>query len=430
MSRYIAIFSPLPAQTLGLARSLSPRVEVHPSGGILLETPDRYEQSAIDRMFQNHVAGGRVDFAAASTRTAALLAARQRPGSSVPKGGEAEFLSPFPVSLLALHDSLAEPSGALQTLERWGVRTLGQLAALPREELISRLGQIGLRLQRLARGEDLLPFQPQAETVRFEAGLELEWEIDNLEPLTFVLGGLLEQVCRRLEQRGLATDQLRVALRLEDGVSHERAVSLAFPMRDPKTLLSLLRLKLQSEAPGKPIRAVSVQARPARPQTLQGSLLEPASPHPEKLSRTLARLTALTGEERVGSPRPLDTHRPDAFALEPFSPPRPAARRRNGRPEAKKEVPRIDDPPRSNRPAPLTLKRLRPPLSTPLRTDQIVACAGPWRVSGQWWETAAGQDAPAGWSRDEWDVEFADGRICRVFWEPRQKKWFLEGIYD
>ncbi len=422
MSRYIAIFSSSPAQTLSLARSLSPRVEVHPMGGILLETPDRYEASTLDRLTQYHAASGRVDFGAASTRTAALFAARAKPGSVIPSGEEADFMAPFPVALLSPHTEEIAPS-ILATLSRWGIHTLGQLARLPSSELLSRFGETGTRLQRLAKGEDLLPFQPVAEPVRFEAGLELEWEIDSLEPLTFVLGRLLDQLCAQLESRGLATDRLRVVLRLSNGVSHERAVALAFPMRHPKTLLSLLRLKLQSDSPGEPIRAVSLEARPARPQTIQSSLLEPALPHPEKLSRTLARLAALTREDLLGSPRPLDTHRPDAFEMEPFfvTTRRSLARRRAPSTHHNGSTPRPQNHPN------LTLKRLRPPVSFPMQTEKVVACAGPWRVSGEWWENGNG---PAGWARDEWDVEFVDGRICRVFWDGRRKRWFLEGIYD
>ncbi len=413
MSRYIAIFSSSPADTLSLARSLSPRVEVHPTGGIVLETPDRYEESTLDRLTQYHAAMGRIDFGAASTRTAALFAARAKPGSVIPTGREAEFMAPFPIDLLSLHEREIA-NGVLGTLSRWGIHTLGQLALLPSAELLSRFGEIGARLQKLAKGEDLLPFQPVVEPVRFEAGLELDWEIDSLEPLTFILGRLLDQLCGQLESRGLATDRLRIVLRLGNGVFHERAVPLAFPMRQPKTLLSLLRLKLQSDSPKEPIRAVRLEARPTRPQTIQNSLLEPSLPHPEKLSRTLARLASLTGEEPLGSPRPLDTHRPDAFQVNPFllTTRRSLARRRAGN---------------ANHFPNLTLKRLRPPTSFSMRTEQVVACAGPWRVSGEWWENGNG---PNGWSRDEWDVEFVDGRICRVFWDGRRKQWFLEGIYD
>ena len=436
MSRYIAIFSSRPAHILTSAQSFSPRVETHASGAIIIEVPGKYEDQTLDQLLELTVTFGRIDFAAADTRTAAVLAAGARPGSRVPSGNEQSFLAPFPVQLLSLCDHVngSDPTSkdfetrVLDTFFRWGIQTLGQLAKLPRSELISRLGEKGLQLQKLARGEDLTPFQPFREKPRFEETQELGWELDGLEPLAFVLSGLLERLCRALESRGVATDRLGIRLRLADQSFYKRSISLALPMRNPKTLLSLLRLKLQSDPPQSGILGVFVNAHPVRPQVFQHSLLEPDVPNPEKLSRTLARLTALFGEKDLGSPVILDTYRPDAIRLVPF------------KLQASHLTPQAS-PPQSQ----LALRRIRPPLQTDIRTDQIVACAGPWRSSGNWWEGSWGKERGAGsggqgvggrgqgaggWSRDEWDVELVTGQICRIFWDPKEKKWYLEGIYD
>ncbi len=411
-ARFIAVFSSRPEETLRLARSLSPQVALHPSGAVLLTVSPRFEEEALDRILEEAVASGTLHYASASTRVAALLAARTRPGSRVSGKRTAAFLAPLPVPLLALYteQDLSEP---LETLQRWGIRSLGQLAALPDQELASRLGAPGEWLQKLARGEDAEPFQPQPEPPRFQASKELDWELDGLEPLSFALADILEHLCRRLAERGLATDLLQLVFRLADGSRYRRDVPLAYPMRKPRTLLSLLRLKLQADPPQAPIQRVFVEARPASQLVLQPSLLEPSGPGAEEWPRTLARLTALLGEENLGAPAERDSHHPDPAVLAEFD-----VTRRNGDSG--------DAPARVH----LALRRIRPPQPTRLRTDQIVACAGPWKSSGEWWPEVEGAEAPSPWCREEWDVEFKGGGVYRVFWEPGRKGWFLEGVYD
>src|SRR5207302_5222713 len=75
----------------------------------------------------------------------------------------------------------------LSVLKSWGIRTLGEFAALPSADLAARLGRRGLAWQSLARGEDTRPLVPARAEERFDATLELEWPIEGLEPLSFVL---------------------------------------------------------------------------------------------------------------------------------------------------------------------------------------------------------------------------------------------------
>ncbi len=475
-SRYIAVFSAQPRETLQLARSLSPRVALHESGAVLLTVTPRFEEEAFDRLLQAAVASGRLDYASASSRAAALFAARVSPGARVSEQETPSFLSPLSIRLLALY-SQEDLSAHLATLQRWGIHTLGQLAGLPREELAARLGSDARWLQQLARGEDVEPFQPQAEKLRFQACKELEWEVDGLEPLAFALSDILDHLCSSLSQRGLATDCLQLVFRLGDGSTYRRTIPLAVPMRKPKTLLSLVRLKLQADPPQAPIKRVFVEARPAPVQVLQPSLLEPSGPNAEEWSRTLARLTALMDRESLvpggenkrtsaesrpaerkglgrlhlhsaspfpgtassgpaqansrsgtlGAPSVEDTHRPDPARLESFSLSGPGGKRREGSDGAA-------SPAGNGSRIPLVLRRIRPPRPTRLRTDQIVACAGPWKTSGEWWHCPPEQEAasflPQPWWRDEWDVQLRQGGIYRVFWDHRRKEWFLDGRYD
>src|SRR5258705_2925350 len=113
----------------------------------------------------------------------------------------------------------------------------------------------------------------------------------------------------------MATNELRLRMKLEDRTEHERAITLPVPMRNPRTFLRLLILDIESHPPPASIIAVAITAEPVRPRVLQTGLFIPLAPEPEKLEVTLARLAKLLGAENVGSPELLDTHRPDAFQM-------------------------------------------------------------------------------------------------------------------
>ena len=413
MLRFIAIFSPNPSRTLAVVRTLTPRFVVFPPDGFLLEETTKTERKTLQQLFRQTDAANQLKIGVASTRIAALFAAKSSPGMKIPPGREGDFLAPLSVNLLSL-----TPQGndcqLLRTLFQWGIRTLGELAALPQPELITRLGQIGPRLQDMARGQDIETFQCYREGPHFEETQELEWTLDSLEPLSFILGGILERLCTRLQSYGLATESLRVHLKLNNRALYKRTLRLAFPMRDPKVLLSLLLLDLQSQPPDYGIVGVSLRAAPVRPQVIQYSLLRPAVPNPEKLARTLGRLTALVGKDNIGSPVVLDTHRPDAVKVEPL-------RMGTERCKVQRSNPTLCSSPR------LCLRRLRPPIRIQFQRDQILDCAGPWRSSGDWWEEK-GSSRP--WVRDEWDVELVDGSIYRIYRDFYRDTWFLEGVYD
>ena len=434
--RFIAIcnpdgFSDL-THYLEMARALSPRVEMWPPHGVLLEVPSRYETATLQQLLRTTRTDPHFNIGTACTRTAAFLAAHAAPGTAVPPRKECDFLAPLPIDLLFLHPALfsheLQPNSAVSfrsrlgqaelsaTFARWGIRTLGELAALSESELVARLGQEVIHLQKVARGEDITPFQEHLPEPCFEVTHELEWTLDSLEPLAFVLAGLLDRLCSDLQGHGLATDSLRVLLKLANRTSYERTLRLAFPTHNPKLLLTLLRLDLQSHPLQAAISRVTLQAQPAHLRVFQYSLLQPTLPSPEKLSRTLGRLTALVGEGNVGSPSLLDTYRPDAFKMGSLR----TTEQKRARVKELVEQSMVSDQPSTVRQ--LSLRRIRPPVPIRIRSSQIVARAGPWRSSGHWWSE--------GWSRDEWDIEFVDGTIYRIYRDHHRKAWFLEGIYD
>jgi protein ImuB len=358
-------------------------------------------------------AGFPVNIAIAANPDAAFHAARGFSGISiVPEGDEAKFLASLPLTLLSPAEEIAE------MLARWGIRTFRALDALPDLGVAARLGEEGVRLQKLARGENSRPLRPVEAPPQFEEAMELEYPVDLLEPLMFVLGRLLGDVCARLEERALAAIELCLRLQLENAGEHARAIRLPVPMRSARVFLKLLELDLEKHPPAAPIVRVTLAAEPAKPRVTQNGLFIALAPEPEKLELTLARIAAVVGEGNVGSPELVDTHRPGAFRMTA-----PLLSRLSN----------ISLPSRDPRGAvALAIRVFRPPLaakvqgsfvSAPGVHGKIVQQAGPWRTAGDWWTSAA-------WARDEWDVELSDGALYRIYCDANTGRWFIEGSYD
>ncbi len=337
----------------------------------------------------------------------------------------------------------------LATLRRWGIRTLGQVAALPAAELSARLGSDGPRVQAIARGEDAGPLVPLVPDKRFEATLSLEWPIEGLEPLSFVLSRLADPVCAELDRRGRAAAVLHVELRLVTRETWARRLDLPAPLKDPRVLRTLALLDLESHPPPAGIDAVTLRVEPTAARTLQHSLLERARPRPDQVSTLMARLSALMGERRVGRPVLDDTHRPGAFHMAPFtgedapssSVPGSVKNVNQNGPSTFLTEPGTCNP-GAPPPAP-ALRRFRHPVvadvaieaGRPMRVrvaaradavrggGSVITCAGPWRTSGEWWTDTV-------WDHDEWDVSLNTGVVCRLFRDRRKDRWYLAGTYD
>jgi hypothetical protein len=429
--------------------------------------------------------GVAVRIAIASTQTAATLLALGSPGLTVVMPGkEAIALAPLSVNVLDVFEKMSsasapeppaelrrdradEPTGAgwhhprtthqasrgrkrapenrlLEILTKWGIRTLGALTALSGPEIHERLGDRGAYWQSLARGVDARPMVPWVDEIPFETALELEWPIEGLEPLSFVLARLLEPLAERLERADRGAAAIFTSLRLTSRTVFTRTLQLPTAMRDPKTLRTLILLDLETHPPDAPIDIVRVFIEPTPAKVLQWTLLERAQAAPEQITTLTARLTALMGAGHVGSPVLVDTWRPGAFAMSDF-----------GVQSAELRVQKTDTAALRTDSALCTLnsalRRFRFPIPARVTVNEgkpvrvqvdrqglssgaVAQAAGPWRTSGNWWETAAPRTAPdrstEAWDRDEWDVAMTDGTIYRLIVERGVGQWFLEGVID
>jgi protein ImuB len=437
--------------------------------------------------------GLEANIAVAANPDAALLAARGFSGVTlIPEGRETELLGDLPVDVLleSFSSDADEAARWVETFDRWGIRKVRSLATLPEIPVSERLGQQGIRLQKLARGaarRNLRVWEPQSI---FAESVELEYSIVLLEPLAFLLNRMLEQLCARLRDRALAVQELNLELQLateqvNDCASFDetptrafagrsarkftRSICLPIPMLDAKVFLKLLQLDLQAHPPGAPIVKIDLSAKPAPPRALQSGLFQPVFPEPEKLELTLARIAGIVGGGRVGSVELLDTHREGAFAMRHFAPVEPAVEERAARRKVKpsenrnkdKEVMAIHENDSACKSggkfakntkingeekmsAVIALRLFRPPLmasvtvreAKPVQlrcferedvTGEIVWTAGPWRSSGDWAEQE-------GWSREEWDIAVPSDdeqlALYRLVQDRLTGKWFVEGMYD
>ena len=437
------------AAIIDVARAFTPRFEqVGPlvlldAGGLsrLFGSPQELGTHLSEALAKHGTGGTAPRVAIAATQTAAALLALGRPGLTViAPGQEAKALAPLSISVLDRYEKLkklrARDNRHLEILTKWGIRTLGAFAAVAGPEVFERLGDHGLQWQALARGVDARPLVPWVDEVPFEAALELEWPNEGLEPLSFVLARLFEPLSERLEQADRGATVIHTSLRLTTKRVHARTLPLPSPMRDPKTLRTLVLLDLETHPPDAPIDTVRVFIEPTPGRVTQWTLLERAQPAPEQVSTLIARLGALMGDKHVGSPRLQDTWKPGAFAMDEFRVASEEFRVKDGAlaPEVltvHSELATVNS----------ALRRFRFPIPTrvqvqegrPIRvaTDRhgcssgtIVQSAGPWRTSGEWWQEGRA------WDRDEWDVAMADGTIYRLVVERGVGQWFLEGVVD
>ena len=405
---------------LEIARLFSPMVEltapdtvVLPVGGLrkLIGPPFQIASEIARRAAERHLGG---NIGIASNPDTALLAARNLAGVTIiPKGDEAKYLGAFRIETLPI-----EPE-TYEVLDRWGIRTLEDFAALPDDGIHERLGPAAVYLQQLSRGAANRPLRTHADAARYEDRFELEYPVELLEPLLFIVARLVNDVCGRLDQHSMATTEVRLRLEHEKAEANERRLQLPFATRDAKSLLKLLQLDLEAHPPELPVLAVMFAVEPVDPRVVQHGLFVRPAPEPERLELTLAKIRGMVGVPNAGSPQLLDTWRPAGWrmsAVEAVKQGNIASAPRSVRLGFRFYTPalkaRVEL--RSERPSRVFAERVH---------GSVVELAGPWRTSGDWWRDTA-------WDRDEWDVGLNDGGVYRIYLDRPVRQWFVEGAYD
>src|SRR6267154_2143406 len=335
----------------------------------------------------------------------------------------------------AARDRRSEIHQILAILHKWGIHTLGQFAALDREQLGARLGPEAVRMWERANGQSNRVLKLIRPPESFEESFEFEHEIETAEPLLFMLRRFLEQLAIRLSAIYLVAKELTLRITFSNSRQDEPAVAgkqvyervfkIPQPTNDVDLLFRMLQTHLENFRSEHPIVAVALSAEPIKPAGEQFGLFETTLRNPHQLSETLARLTALLGGDRIGTPVLEETHRPDAFRMQPF--------RWDIVSAAVPSEQSFDA--LSTAHATAALRRFRPVMSASLLQDKdtpahvrsaeisgkIIAQRGPYFLSGNWWDEKS-------WARAEWDLQLQNGELVRA--HERDGVWKIDGVYD
>jgi protein ImuB len=437
----------------------SPRVESTCPGAVILDLAGTekllgsWQNAARNMTAQAAEIGFEIRIATAANPDTAFLAARgfpvnhvsrPRPGFAwtgifIPAGEEAEQLAPLAVDVLPISPEM------LEILNSWGIRTFQSLAALPTVAVVERLGQDGLYLQKLARGEIDRPLLTVEANAEFVASFEFDDPVETLESLFFILNRLLQELCSKLLATALAAQELRLTVELEvrqklrqiqrsekEEEQYRHEWKLPAPTQDRSFLLGLVRLQLEKTTFTAPVRRLSLEVIPVKPRVAQENFFAPPSPEAEKLEITLERIRGVVGDADangtacVGSPCLVDTYKPGSFVVQHFS--------------------SVDDGGHDSVNLPSTvapviaLRIFRPALETSVELDgvrphfvrlwsrhrRVLAASGPWACSGDWWNDSS-------WAREEWDVALktpAGPGFYRIYRDRIRERWFVEGVFD
>ncbi|HEV3445450.1 MAG TPA: DNA polymerase Y family protein [Gemmataceae bacterium] len=357
----------------------------------------------------------------ANFHAARMKAAATRGITVIPPGQESIALSRLPLAALDL------PPDPAETFAIWGIRTLAELAALPESDLVARLGPQALDWRNLARGELPHTFQP------IEAGFSLaefcafETPVEQIDSLLFIGARMIDCLATRASTHALSLASLTLEMKLDGGRTWQRTIRPALATVDRKFLLKLLQLEIAAHPPQSAVLSLTLSAQAGQSSKVQLGLFAPQTPEPSRLDVTIARLKAIAGEDRVGSPVLEDTHRPGSFRMESFVV--------AGQPGTYKQDESVTTHPR------IALRRIRPPAPVRVEFDaskpiafrdrqqsyKVAAAYGPWRTSGCWWSTEP-------WDTEEWDVlaEAGSGSslACLLVRNCTKNQWQLEAFYD
>jgi hypothetical protein len=159
-------------------------------------------------------------------------------------------------------------------------------------------------------------FEPIEPEFALEEFCEFETPVEQIDSLLFVGARMIDCLATRAAGRALALRSLTVEMGLEGGGTHGCAIRPAVPTIDRKFLLKLLQLEIGAHPPQAAVVRLTLRAEAGVQSKVQLGLFAPQTPEPSRLDVTLARLRAMVGEERVGSPVLEDTHRADGFRME------------------------------------------------------------------------------------------------------------------
>ena len=351
-----------------------------------------------------------VRVALASNKFVARAAAYAADGSNCPPGEEALCVAPLALELLEL-----DPR-TIERLRLLGINKLGELARLPHGPFVRRFGKTAAVWHERACGKDSTPFIPRAHELHVDATLYGEGAVVEEEQIYFALRILADRVCADLSALGKAASLVQLRFECEDGDVHLLPVGFAQATANPRTMLDVIRAKMEGQTFASPVIGLRLQAMRLEENGTPATLFSGGRADPQAVAVALARLEAALGTT-ARQARVQPAHRLEArFAYDSFVPPLHAAL-----PEAGATTVRGSPQLRL-----LTIRQIdvrvagNAPIFVGSPPQAVLECAGPWRIDDGWFDTPV--------TRDEYDVLLEDGTLYRIFHQG--ECWYVRGAYD
>jgi protein ImuB len=390
-----------------------------------------------------------------------LFAADQaaRRETVVAPGGSASFLAPFPVATRGAATGLGSAATVVDLVDLWGrlgIRTLGDLAALPAPSVLARFGPDGATAHRLARGLDERPLWLRTPPPDLAVAAELDPPVEAVEAAAFVAKSLADELAARLAAEGLAATRVRI----EAETAHGEGRARVWRLERPAVLAQRVRWQLEgwlggASGAGRPtagitlLRLVPEEVGPDRGH--QADFWGAGAAGEERAGRGAARVQAVLGPDAVvtavveGARVPADQAR-----LVPWGDDRrcddrrvPGDRRVSGRRPAPGPWPGGLPPPgpATVHPRPLVAEVVDAAGVTVVVSGRgyasaapaqvsiaggpwadVAAWAGPWPLDERWWDVRAHR------RRARWQMVTPDGTAYLLALE--NGRWWLEATYD
>lgn len=347
----------------------------------------------------------------ADTRGAAWALAHYGEGMAT-SGDTLSTLASLPVAALRIEDSISV------TLQRLGLRNIGDLAGAARAPLSRRFGPGLLMRLDQALGTQPEEISPYADPPHFAVRITLPESIGLLSDVMAGVERLLVQLCVKLKTQEVGARNLCISLRRVDQGEQQVELRLANPLRDPMRILPLFERGLSEVDAGFGIdqlrlEATQVEALPAQ------QISHVSSDKKCKLDDLISRLGTRVGLENIQRFLPADSHIPErSFIVAPAAYSDPVGNWVSINPRPITLFP----------PEPIAATGTRPPTHFRWRRMSLTTgrTTGPERIAPEWWLE---DDNWRSGLRDYWRVETREGRRLWLFYTPQNPNWFVQGEF-
>lgn len=326
--------------------------------------------------------------------------------------GETAALDELPVAALRLDGQ------QVTSLQRLGLRTVGQLAQTARAPLARRFGPGLLMRLDQAFGHQPEQISPAPEPPHYGVRLTLPEPVGLLADVMAATARLLERLCGKLAAQETGARVLCLTLHRVDSQAQHVELRLARPMRDPARILPLFQRGVAQVDAGFGIDQIRLEAVQAEP--LPAEQITPAGRRdPGRLDDLVTRIGTRIGLDHVQRFLPTESHIPErSFLIAPAAGARPKGNWSDPRPR----------PLLLFAPEPVAATGSRPPARFRWRRMALTTgrATGPERISPEWWlEDESWRHG----MRDYWRVETRQGRRLWMFHTPQNPGWFVQGEF-